>query len=96
MSIIEMVTIQRNVTLNSNLELLALYNVDDNSNVTQKNKNGWYDSNDQATYSTKPLAGTLWTKKFDHWEEDIPSGPTTIQVCWLLINGWTKDHKCRI
>jgi hypothetical protein len=94
--------IQRNVTLNSNLELLALYkiqyslkaiNADDNSNVTQKNKSGWYDGNDQATYSTKTLAGTLWTKKFDHWEGEIPTGTTTTQAAGSLLMDGPKTIK---
>jgi hypothetical protein len=72
---------------------LKAINADDNSNVTQKNKSGWYDGNDQATYSTKTLAGTLWTKKFDHWEGEIPTGTTTTQAAGSLLMDGPKTIK---
>src|SRR5919202_2925780 len=58
--------------------------------LATRTKKTWYNDTDQASYSVRPIAGVLWTKKFDHWEGNMPSGSKINAAGSLLMDGPKK------
>lgn len=84
--------IVRNVKLNSNVELYALYKTQYNLVVrsTLYNSNpegtGWYNGGSEAQFSINPYVGFFLLQSFDHWTGDL-YGTTTASSSSLIMDG---------
>jgi hypothetical protein len=79
----------RNITMDENIELYALfkpqYYLNVTSDVGKPTGSRWYDSNSKAEFYINPLSGLFLLKSFDHWSKDHPAS-TDINIPSGFVN----------